>query len=158
MAAAPSVVPDSAAAVLAENGPEGNEVRATYAGRQMVYTDVSVNGNGNEVLVPAGSLVQVTFNWRLDVDEGPIYCPDCLVQSYVGLNEDTQSAMLCHFSSITPVGRGTTRPGGTTFMAPTQPGRYHITQAFALGNSCDRRVGSGTAGAGMILGTIIVDQ
>jgi hypothetical protein len=158
IAAAPSVVPDSAAAVPADNGPVGAEVRATYAGRQMVYTDVSVNGNGNEVLVPGGSLVQVTFNWRLDVDEGPIYCPDCIVQSYVGLNEDMQSAMLCHFSGITSVGRGDTHPGGTTFVAPTQPGRYHITQAFALGRSCDGRVGSGTAGAGTILGSIIVDQ
>ena len=120
--------------------PESYSIVDVYmwAGRRLRFSDIRVNGgSAREVTVTPGASFTLSLDWRLDVDNADIYCPGCIVQFYMGL-ENTNGQ--CYTSrQMRP---GTTASGvvNATFTAPTEPGTYFVNNTLTLEYSCVNKV------------------
>jgi hypothetical protein len=102
-----------------------------YVDRYITYTNVSLNGGGNAALVAPNSTVSLSFDMSVAFDYQNGYCPGCVVQSYIGLG-DSPNTIVC-FGSI---GDGFSSPASATFVAPSTPGIYYLTQNGTLHYFC----------------------
>lgn len=101
-----------------------------YRGRNVTFTNVNINGTGNNVLTVApGAPVNVTtdFNSQYVTD----FCPGCIVQYYVGIPGEAIECMHNGNASST-----FNSNGSLNFTAPTTPGVYPIQFTGSLQFSC----------------------
>lgn len=97
--------------------------------RELTYSKVSLNNKGNKISVVPGEQVSLSFDWRIKVGQGKLYCPSCIIQFYVGIKNEF-SEVFRHQT----LGRTGTQTGkeSLTFTAPTNPGTYYITHRRTL--------------------------
>ena len=105
-----------------------------WAGRNVKYSNITVNGQPvREVTASPGDNVAVSMDWALSVTNGDIYCPGCIVQFYMGVQNHDNT---CYASRV--MGPGSTGSGSLTynFVAPNEPGTYFVNNALTLEYSC----------------------
>jgi len=132
--------------------PDSNSFPITwdYAGRSTSWSEVSLNGTGNNVItVSGGSPISVSMDMSYTHTSG--YCPGCIVQFYVRMNDVFTECLTS----------GGTYGGGNesqsfTFNAPTAPGTYYIQPAGTLEYSCQTGTSASESFGASTLGTVIV--
>jgi hypothetical protein len=101
--------------------------------RRTTYSNVMINGTSNIYYATPGENLSLTGSWSQvyfsDIIPGYIpYCPGCITQNYIGMTNGEFSGN--NFDNCYDVS-GTFPHSGTvdfTFIAPTRPGVYYITQ------------------------------
>lgn len=109
--------------------------------RRTTYTDVLINGVSNVYYADPGETLTVTGNWSevyysdIFPDFVP-YCPGCITQQYIGIANGDYNANV--FDTCFDVSGLTPYMGSinNTFIAPTRPGIYYITQNNSWWFSC----------------------
>ena len=115
---------------LAAASPAAADTVATFAGRKVTFSDVSLNGTGtNVVTVAPGSLVNLSLTWSSEYVSN--YCPGCIQQFYIGVKDQ---AIDCMYSGNTAYNRS--GPGNLSFTAPSEPGLYPVQATHSLQYSC----------------------
>lgn len=104
--------------------------------RTATYTNVKLNGGDNQLVVAPNTSVNLTADWSSIVDPGPLFCPACVTQNYIGIAGVFTD---CHDVSYTALKSGSIN---RTFAAPATPGIYYITQLASWEYNCYDR-GSG---------------
>jgi hypothetical protein len=97
-------------------------------------SNVSINGGGNEQWVAAGSSFTITYDWSM----GSGGCPSCIVQLYLGIQDDAA------YSCVVPFGfEGFGGTGASlTLTAPTTPGVYYIGRRWTWDYVCQPVTGA----------------
>ena len=121
-----------------------------YAGRSTNWTGVDLNGTGgNVVTVSPGDWVQVNVSMTYTHTSG--YCPGCIVQFYVRMNDVFTNCL----------SSGGTYGGGSktkffTFKAPDEPGTYYLQPRGTLHYYCQTSTSASETFGSSTLGTVIV--
>ena len=103
------------------------------------FSGVSLENEGNLIIMPSGGAVSFFADLSLDYVFDPVNCPFCIVQYYVGLYTDgvTPTDPLYCIS----VGAGDAPQVLTQIFAtvsiPNVPGVYYITPAYNLDTQCN---------------------
>ena len=101
--------------------------------RTITITKVTLNGKGNTIQVPPGTMINITFVWEGQTTKKNPYCPTCILQMYFGLENEIAN---CFFSGIPGIGwkkQGLFQGG---VIAPKAPGTYYLTRSAALDYQC----------------------
>lgn len=99
-------------------------------GRLVTYSNVNLNGQGNTLNIAPGGTVNISYGYSVSLS-GSVYCPGCVVQSYIGIG-GTTSTVQC----INPISNGTNGTFNGSFTAPSTPGIYYLTQSGTLDYVC----------------------
>ena len=134
--------------------PDSNSLPISwvYAGRSTSWSEVSLNGTGENVItVSGGSDVSVYVNMSYTHTSG--YCPGCIVQFYVRMNDVFTECLT----------NGGTYGGGSqsetfTFNAPTEAGTYYIQPAGTLQYSCQTGTSASETFGSSTLATVVVTE
>ena len=102
-----------------------------FAERALTYTNVSVNGGGNSIIVAPGTPMTLSYNYSVVFDQINGYCPGCVVQSSIGIGSTFQT-LRCESS----INNGYTSNPTINFTAPSTPGIYYLTQEGSLDYFC----------------------
>ena len=122
-----------------------------YAGRSTSWSEVNLNGTGgNVVTVSAGSNVSVYARMTYTHSSG--YCPGCVVQFYVRMNDVFTS---CLSSGGTYGGGSNTK--SFSFTAPAESGTYYLQPNGSLQYSCQPSTSASETFGSSTLGTVIVE-
>jgi hypothetical protein len=98
--------------------------------RQLTYRNVSFANSGkNQIKVLPGEEVSLSFDWNVKVTGDQEYCPNCLIQFYVGIKGAFTEAFAHNIFSYPADASGNKT---VTFTAPANPGTYYITNAMTL--------------------------
>ena len=100
-----------------------------YAGRTITFTDVNLNGNGNKLVVSPGTQITLTLNWNSQFTS--TYCPGCIQQYYVGIQNVFDN---CIYSGGTSY--NISRSSTIQFTAPPIPGVYYVQTGSSLQYHC----------------------
>ncbi len=104
-----------------------------WEGRNVIYSNVSLNGGYNYIEVDSLEKIKLNFTWELAVDNNDIYCPNCFIQFYVGLKDNFSKCFYSDKASgYTNMFKNRKEQETYTFYAPKQPGIYYITQRLTL--------------------------
>ena len=98
--------------------------------RLITYSGVSINGLGNSAFVTAGSNVSLAYSISVAFS-GTGYCPGCVVQNYIGIG-GTNQIIDCQAA----IYDGLSNSVSASFVAPTTPGVYYLTQTYSLQYNC----------------------
>ena len=133
-----------------EAEPESNTFPISwgFAGRTTTWTEMDLNGTGqNTVTVEPGSTVTGSLSMSHTASSG--YCPTCLVQYYVRMND-----VFTHCLT------GLALPGREeqdfSFTAPTTPGTYYIQPKGTMDYSCQASTSASTEFDSSTLGIVVV--
>ncbi len=97
----------------------------------VVFSNVHINGGGNEAKVAAGATFTVTADTNfLDND----YCPGCIIQAYIGI-QDSNTYSCVRDNGMAEPWHGV-RTDTATLTAPTTPGVYYIGSRWSWEYSC----------------------
>ena len=129
-------------------GPNPLPIHWEYASRTVSWNEISLNGGVNEIVVDSGA--DLNIGVQMDYTHGT-YCPGCVVQFYVRINNVFAG---CMRSGSTSGGGNVTK----TFPinAPTVPGTYYLQPRGSLNYSCGTSTAASDAFSNTTLGTIIV--
>jgi hypothetical protein len=119
-------------AALVLPAPISDPVSITQLGRTSTYTNVDINGSGDNYLVVApGAAVNVEFNRSTSYTGGATGCPGCVTQHYIGLAGQTSS---CVHDAV----GGSAGFHSLNFTASMTPGVYYITQSGSWWFFCNQ--------------------
>jgi Leucine-rich repeat (LRR) protein len=116
-------------------------VNADFSGfeREIQFTGVSLTGAGvisgsgtNTAFVSPGGTVTVSFNYA-GIGAPPTYCPGCITQLYVGMDNAGTTVFQDCFSGNPHNASGS---GSPSFTAPATPGVYYINSNVTWQYSC----------------------
>jgi hypothetical protein len=110
--------------------------------RSTTYTGVKINGTNNVYHAKAGEIITLTGEWsQVFINPENAYCPGCITQLYIGMANENGVPV---FSDCYDVSGTGSHSGmiNKTFVAPTTPGVYYITQVSSWEYGCyDRGAG-----------------
>ena len=129
-------------------GPNPLPIHWEYASRTVSWNEISLNGGVNEIVVDSGA--DLNIGVQMDYTHGT-YCPGCVVQFYVRINNVFAG---CMRSGSTSGGGNVTKT--FSINAPTVPGTYYLQPRGSLNYSCGTSTAASDAFSNTTLGTIIV--
>lgn len=108
-----------------------SEKEINYQERIMSYENIAITPGP----IYPGSEVSISFDWKVRPTGKNGYCPGCIIQFYVGMNDKFSECMV---STPLRTPNFQQREGHFehTFTAPSKPGVYYITQSLSLKMSC----------------------
>lgn len=101
-----------------------------WGGREVTYTDVSINGGTNSAIVSPGSTNTLFFNAQ---SEYTGYCPGCVYQQYIGIGGSNSTIFCANYSGSSTVNY---QANNVSFTAPTVSGVYYLTFRSTLDYVC----------------------
>lgn len=112
---------------------------AALDGRQIVYNDVRLNGQGNAISVGPGEKFTISFSWtgRTGSPTKEFNCPGCIVQLYYGIDHRAGGESKCFVSDIMGPGWARNDEVKGILTAPTRNGTFYITQGMTLEYNCE---------------------
>ena len=103
-------------------------------GRNVIYTNVSLNEGRNAVRVYPGDYIQLNFDWEVSVNEEG-GCATCFIQFYIGIKDEFSNCFLT--DELPPkYYKGRSGKASEEFAAPSAPGLYYLTQRSAKDYAC----------------------
>ena len=129
-------------------GPNPLPIHWEYASRTVSWNEISLNGGVNEIVVDSGA--DLNIGVLMDYTHGT-YCPGCVVQFYVRINNVFAG---CMRSGSTSGGGNVTKT--FSINAPTVPGTYYLQPRGSLNYYCGTSTAASDAFSNTTLGTIIV--
>lgn len=127
----------------------------TIPSGSFTFNTVSLNGGGNVVTVPAGSLVTVTYNYSVYDDA----CPGCITQLVTGLETPGSHGGTCAFNGDASLFPGAPGMENVVLTAPLVPGTYSVKVRYSWEFGCADALANyavGGADAYQMIGQIIV--
>ena len=103
------------------------------------FSNVSLNNEGNLIIMPSGGEVSFYADYSLDYVFNAANCPGCIVQYYVGLYTDGVTPTVPLFCISIDAG-DQPNVSGSIFVPvtiPDVPGVYYITSTSGLNYFCD---------------------
>lgn len=103
------------------------------------FSNISLENEGNLIIMPSGGDVSFFSDLSLDYVFDPLNCPSCIVQFYVGLFTDgvTQTDPLYCISVNAFDAPQVLAQIFVTVSIPSVPGIYYISPTYSLNFSCD---------------------
>ncbi|MEM8528639.1 MAG: M60 family metallopeptidase, partial [Bacteroidota bacterium] len=107
------------------------EKEINFHERRMKYDNITITPG----TISPGSEVNISFDWTVGPTGNNGYCPGCIIQFYVGIQDEFSECVVSR-QMRTP---NFSQNGGHfehTFTAPSKPGVYYVTHSFSLKRSC----------------------
>ena len=109
----------------------------SYLKRHISYSNIKLNSEvSREITVAPGETVNISMDWSLNVESGEIYCPTCIIQMYLGVQDRGNTCFVDKIMNTNSAAEGALE---YTFTAPADSGLHFVNTISDLGVNCQNK-------------------